>query len=228
MAALDIDIGAGNQETPASNQEVKDALEGADNPFRRVEGPFVYAAFKIPEAADLAPGYRRRKENVARTNFAASAYEIIRPKYLVGRLRAIHADYLDGKGWFTSVPDSAILSLGGRTSIIHKGASAETAAARTTRLENTVTFPRHGKSFTFIPAVSYTGQVEGQVGGTETNPVLSFNVMFPSWITLSMVVNVWRLNDKDTKDVIGIALSGRGARKLKSIKQVEDSKPQDG
>ena len=35
MAALDIDIGAGNQETPASNQEVKDALEGADNPFRR-------------------------------------------------------------------------------------------------------------------------------------------------------------------------------------------------
>ncbi|MFZ4666941.1 MAG: hypothetical protein ACOYME_11000, partial [Prochlorotrichaceae cyanobacterium] len=214
----------------ASNAEVLDALKERDNPFRRVEGSFVYAVFKIPTGADLAPGYRKRKDNAAKTNFAASAYDIIQPKFIAGRLRTIHADYLDDKGWFTSVPDTAILSLGGRTSVVNKGTGGknESNTERITRLENTVQFPRHGKSFTFIPSSSYTGQVEGQPGGKETNPVLSFSVMFPTWMTLAMVINIWKHNDKNSAHVVGVGLAGRGVRKLKSIKQVADSKPVDG
>jgi hypothetical protein len=225
---LELDVGDGNKGTVASNAEVLDALEAADNPFRRVEGPFVYAVFKTPDAADLAPSYRRRKENSAKTNFAAGAFDIIQPNYIAGRLRAIHADYLSKKGWFTSVPNTAILSLGGRTSIANKGGTKESATERLARLKNTVQFPRHGKSFIFIPGSSYTGQVEGQIGGNETNPVLSFSVMFPTWMTLGMVTNIWKHNDKDTKHVVGVGLAGRGVKKLKPIEQVADSKPVDG
>jgi hypothetical protein len=137
---------------------------------------------------------------------------------------------LDDKGWFTSVPDTAILALGGRTSVVNKGTGStnESATERITRLQNTVQFPRHGKSFIFIPGSSYTGQVEGQTGGNETNPVLSFSVMFPTWMTLAMVTNIWKHNDKDTKDVVGVGLAGRGVKKLKPIEQVADSKPVDG